>query len=175
MKLRLLDIVLTLISRILIVGFVIVFSPFFFATAFIPKEKLYESKLFFFLGDIMYRVMYRLLFLPTTVKGSSNVPDGQVIFVANHQSSLDIPLLGMLAKQRPHAWLAMAELSKSIVLRWIVRATISVDMSSPIKGMRSLIAAIKVIKDDKMSVMIFPEGRRYVDGKVHDFFAGFAI
>jgi len=50
-----------------------------------------------------------------------------------------------------------------------------VDMSSPMKGMRSLIEAIKVINNKKMHVIIFPEGGRYTDGKVHDFFGGFVI
>jgi len=166
----------TIIGRILLIAFFIIYTPFFCATSFINKERLYKSKLFFFFGDILYRFSLWVTFLPITIVGKENIPDGPVIFVGNHQSSLDIPILGLLAGGRPHVWLATIDLMKSFFLRRMVKAAVLVDMSSPLKGMRSLLQAIKIINDNKtLSVMIFPEGGRFNDGSVHDFFSGFAI
>jgi len=166
----------TIIGRILLIVFMILYLPFFAAIAVVSKERLYKSKLFFFLGDVLYRFSLWATFLPITIIGKENIPDGPVIFAANHQSSLDIPILGTLTKKRPHVWLATIDLMKSFFLRRMVKAAVLVDMTTPLKGMRSLLEAIKIINENKtLSVMIFPEGGRYTDGKVHDFFAGFVI
>jgi len=42
-------------------------------------------------------------------------------------------------------------------------------------GMRSLLEIIKVLVDRPHHCMIFPEGGRYTDGKIHDFYPGFGI
>lgn len=167
----------TLVSRFLIIVLMAVYIPFFIAIALIPKEKLFKSRLFYFFGDIMYRLSLKCTLLPITFVGKENIPtDRPVIFAANHQSSLDIPLLGVLLTGRPHAWLAMSELMNSPILRWIAKAAVLVDTSSPLKSTKSLLKAIKLTSENKnMSIMIFPEGRRYIDGNVHDFFSGFVI
>ena len=50
-----------------------------------------------------------------------------------------------------------------------------VDTSTPMKGMRSLLQAIAIAKEHNAHIIIFPEGGRFSDGTVHDFFGGFAI
>lgn len=170
------DIVLTIVGRLLLIVLMSVYIPFLLAIAFVSKEKLFKSKAFFFFGDWLFRLMLKCTCLPITFIGKENIPQGRAIFAANHQSSLDIPILGSIIQGRPHVWLALVDLMQSFLLRHLVKATVLVDMSSPMKGMRTLLEAIKVVNENNtLSVMIFPEGGRYTDGKVHDFFSGFAI
>lgn len=132
----------------------------------------------------VYRVMHsfywlieKLTLLPITYKGLENLPSEPVIFVANHQSALDIPLLGVLARGAPHIWLARQEvLTQFWLLRFILpRVAIVVDTKSPTAAMRSLISIIKIAEAEKRHIMIFPEGGRFTRGIVQPFYGGFTL
>ena len=143
---------------------------------FLVPQKYRYNKIFFLASALLYRSVLLASCVPIRVHGKSNIPEGSVLFVANHSSSLDIMLLGSLCGLHPHLWLAMSWLTKFATFRYILpRVAVLVDMSSPQKGVRSLIKTINLVKEHDMHVMIFPEGRRYTDGKIHDFYGGFAI
>lgn len=166
----------TLISRalLIIVAFFFVIPICIFA--FIPAKMRYDSKILFWITHWFYWVMLKCTLLPISYIGMENIPSEPVIFVANHQSSLDIPLLGILAKQTPHIWLAKHELMESFFLRWLLPLfAVLVDASSPKKAMRSLLQLISLLNGKKRHLMIFPEGGRYTDGSIHEFFSGFVI
>jgi len=115
-------------------------------------------------------------FLPFTVIGKENIPKEPAIYAGNHQSSLDIPILGSLVQRRPHVWLATVDLLKSPIFRFVIpRVAVIVDTITPMRAMRSLLQVIKIINGDKMNIMIFPEGARFSDGEIHEFFSGFII
>lgn len=125
---------------------------------------------------VFYWLIIKCSFIPITFHGLENAPKEPSIIVSNHQSSLDIPLIGYTLKAYPHIWLAVAYLMTSPVLRFILPLlAILVDTSSPLRGMRSLNQAIKHIASNNRHVIIFPEGSRYVDAMVHEFFSGFVI
>lgn len=115
-------------------------------------------------------------FLPVKVIGKENIPAGPVVFVANHQSALDIPVMGSLCNGVPHVWLVMAYYINTPVLGFFIkRMFVSVDQENPTKAARSLIQVLRFVKEKNRHFIIFPEGGRYIDGKIHDFFQGFAI
>jgi 1-acyl-sn-glycerol-3-phosphate acyltransferase len=124
-----------------------------------------------------YRGVLWCTLLPVRYVGTCNMPTGPVIIVANHQSALDIPLLGSLAGCTTHVWLATTYLLKSPVLRFVLpRTCVLVDTSSQMKAMRSLLTAIKLVNDGHHGhLLLFPEGGRFTDGTVHEFFAGFVL
>lgn len=166
----------TIFSRFLLLLVMLVYLVPFLFFLLLPRHWFFKSKLFFWSADIFYRVVIKLSLVPVNFKGIENIPDGPVIFAANHQSSFDIPLVGVLAKKRAHVWIAKEELTESPILRFVLpRTAILVDPESPFKAMRALLQAIKVIQENTLSVMIFPEGTRRTDGAVHEFFAGFVI
>lgn len=143
---------------------------------FLVPQRYRYNKLFFLASALLYKAIVRAACLPIRIKGKRNVPKAPAIFVANHSSSLDIPLLGSLIGMHSHVWLAMSWLTNFFAFRYFLpRTAVLVDMSSPQKGVRSLIKTINLVKEHAMHVMIFPEGRRYTDGNVHDFYGGFAI
>jgi 1-acyl-sn-glycerol-3-phosphate acyltransferase len=126
---------------------------------------------------IFYWLVEKLTLLPITYQGLEHLPHEPAVFVANHQSALDIPLLGILARGAPHIWLARHEvLSRFWLLRLILpRMAIIVNTSSPMSSMRSLISIIKIAEEEKRHVMIFPEGGRFTNGTVQRFYGGFAL
>lgn len=168
----------TFISRVLIILFLIICAVPGLICMLMPMNYKVENRFYLWFMDFFYRGALFITLLPIRYRGTQNIPKKQpVIFAANHQSSLDIPLIGILAHRYPHVWLAKKELTESWLLKFVIpRFTTMIDMSTPIKAMRSLIAALNMINDNKQRhAMIFPEGTRYTDGDVHEFYAGFVI
>lgn len=166
----------TIISRLLLLIVMIIFALPALIIIIVPKRWLYDSKLFFWVAHAFYWMIIKFSFLPIKFYGLDNIPHQPSIIVANHQSSLDIPLVGYTLKMYPHIWLAKHELMESPILRFILpRLAVLVDMSTPMKGMRSLVEAMQHIRGEDRYIVLFPEGGRYTDGSVHEFFSGFVI
>lgn len=166
----------TLISRFLLLLLVIVYAPFILLALVLPRSLVLDNAFYFYLARFFYWAILKISFLSIKVLGKEHVPQSPAIFVANHQSSFDIPLLGSLVGTHPHVWFALKSLLKSPVLRFLLpQFSVLVDMSTPMTGMRSLLQIIKLLVDRPHHCLLFPEGGRYVDGSVHDFYSGFAI
>lgn len=166
----------TLLSRFFLLVLMIIFFIPTVIFISLPEKIRYQSRFIFRLIDWFYRAVLAGSLVPIRYTGVEHIPDEPVIFVANHQSSLDIPLVGALAHGTPHIWLAKEELMASPILRWILpRFAVLVNQSSPRKAVRSLLHVLDLIKGNERHMMIFPEGGRFTDGKIHAFFRGFVI
>jgi 1-acyl-sn-glycerol-3-phosphate acyltransferase len=170
------NVIHTLISRfLLVILFIIIVIPLSMCL-FSRKKLLVDNKLFMFIQQFFYWGSLKCTLLPIHYKGLKNIPDQPCIILANHQSSMDIPLVGCALKNRPHIWLTWAELAKAPLLRFIVpRNSVLVDMNSPIKRLRTVVQTINIVKKHDWDLIIFPEGGRFTDGTVHPFFGGFAL
>lgn len=111
--------------------------------------------------------------IDVTVNGLSNIdPSQSFIYMSNHQSNFDIPvLLACLPVQ--FRWLAKAELFRIPIFGRGMRAAgyISIDRFNRPSAFESLSVAAKKIKEG-VSVMIFPEGTRSIDGNIRTFKKG---
>jgi 1-acyl-sn-glycerol-3-phosphate acyltransferase len=99
-------------------------------------------------------------------------PAKAYVFMANHQSNYDIPvLLGHLPVQ--FRWLAKAELFKVPLFGRAMRAAgyISIDRADRSSAFQSLGAAAAALERG-VSIMIFPEGTRSPDGALGPFKKG---
>lgn len=141
-----------------------------------PKTWRYKNKLFYKYVYFCYWLVCKCTLLPIKVVGAEHVPLDPAIIVANHQSALDIPLVGLVCKGAPHSWLAWSELWDRISLKiFLSPMALPLDLTSPNKALRSLIKALNIVVDYHLHAIIFPEGGRFADGAVHDFYAGFVI
>jgi 1-acyl-sn-glycerol-3-phosphate acyltransferase len=108
-----------------------------------------------------------------TVAGAENLdPDKPYIFAANHLSQFDIfALQGFLGID--FRWLAKKELFQVPIWGPAMRRAgyIPIDRSHGRQALKSLDEAARKIAAGT-SVIIFPEGTRSKDGKLHDFKAG---
>ncbi len=164
----------TLLSRFLLLLVLLLGLPIVFLMIILPQRYRYQSRIIFWSINFFYWCVIRALFAPISFEGRDNIPDGPVIFAANHSSSIDIPLVGLLTRGKPHAWLAKEDLMSSKLLKWVLpRLAILVDVKSREKAMRSLINLVRLVKGKNIDVMIFPEGTRHPDDKVHKFYGGF--
>jgi 1-acyl-sn-glycerol-3-phosphate acyltransferase len=111
--------------------------------------------------------------LEVTVKGLSNIDPGKsYIYMSNHQSNYDIPiLLGLLPVQ--FRWLAKIELFRIPFFGYAMKRAgyVCIDRSNQKSAFESLKKAAGIIRDG-VSVMIFPEGTRSRDGNIGSFKKG---
>jgi 1-acyl-sn-glycerol-3-phosphate acyltransferase len=111
--------------------------------------------------------------IKVTVDGLSSIdPQRPYIYMPNHQSNFDIPvLLGHLTVQ--FRWLAKMELFKIPIFGHAMRKAgyISIDRNNRESAFKSLELAAEKIRSG-VSVLIFPEGTRSRDGKIQAFKKG---
>lgn len=164
----------TLLSRFLLILIIIFLAVPFCIIALIPQKIRVKSKIVYAIIQSFYYLCLKAIFIPINYRGLENIPSESAIFVANHQSSLDIPLVGRLMGWKPHMWFARSELLESTLLRIFIPVfAVIVDVNSAQKAAQSLVRIIKIVRHTKGSLVIFPEGSRYSDGEIHDFFGGF--
>jgi 1-acyl-sn-glycerol-3-phosphate acyltransferase len=93
------------------------------------------------------------------------------VVVSNHQSHADAPLISNLPGEMK--WLAKVELFRMPIVGWLLKMAgdIPVDRGNKRQAAEVLIAIGNYLKQ-KCSVMVFPEGTRSPDGRVHRFNEG---
>ena len=111
--------------------------------------------------------------IKVNIKGFSNIdPAHSYIYMCNHQSNFDIPvLLGCLPVQ--FRWLAKAELFKIPIFGRAMRGAgyVAIDRFNRQSAFNSISEVSQKMKNG-VSVMIFPEGTRSKDGKIGSFKKG---
>lgn len=108
-----------------------------------------------------------------TVVGEENIPkDKTALFVANHQSNFDIPLI-MSSIDVPKGFIAKKELEKwPMISTWMKYINcIFMDRSNLRKSAEAIVMGTKLLKNG-YSMVIFPEGTRSKGGPIKDFKAG---
>ena len=135
--------------------------------------------MFFYVTWVLYRAALLVSLLPISYQGLENIPKEPCIIVANHESSLDIVLLGRILGVREHAWLAKHDLWDTPVIGFMLRRfgipVVFEDLTSPVAKPTGVVAKAKAKLDAGSTVTMFPEGGRYVDGTIHPFRSGFAV
>jgi 1-acyl-sn-glycerol-3-phosphate acyltransferase len=100
------------------------------------------------------------------------LPPGPVVFASNHESALDIWVL-FAALPRGFRFVAKAELFRLPIFGWYMRigGHVPVDRSNRARAVASLRRAGETVRAGT-SLVVFPEGTRSRDGRVHPFKKG---
>lgn len=107
--------------------------------------------------------------------GKSNItPTGPAIYVANHQSHLDPPIIGVLVADRPFSSLARASLFRNRLFAWVIRQLGAIPLEQGKGDAGAIRTAITELEAGRR-VLIFPEGSRSPDGALHEFQRGVTL
>lgn len=107
------------------------------------------------------------------VKGEKNlISDRAVLYVCNHQSNFDIPILISKIKDRK-GFIAKIELKKFLIVnKWMNEINcVFMDRNDIRQSAKTIIEGIRILKNGH-SMVVFPEGTRSIDGKLIDFKPG---
>lgn len=106
------------------------------------------------------------------VEGKENIPNETCVFIGNHTSILDVPLL-VYACDKRITFIAKKELAKVPVIGyWILKARgVMLDRSNAREAIKVINKGVDNIKEG-INMAIFPEGTRSKDGTVAEFKKG---
>ncbi len=134
-------------------GFIFKMTVEYDKNAFTPfRTAVYQATARYFFGPLFF-IQNRLEF-----SGRENIPEGSCVFVANHLSNWDPPLISR-ATDRPVSFLAKKELYSDKFFRNLILTygAISIDRDKPEK---STFKAVKEMLSQGWSLGMFIEGTR---------------
>ncbi len=100
-------------------------------------------------------------------------PEQNYVFAGNHESPFDIPLAFAGIKHHLIS-LSKIEYKWIPIFGWAMQAAkhIFIDRQYHTKALESLKNAVLSLKKNPRSILLFPEGTRSTDGKIHEFKTG---
>ncbi|WHX98988.1 lysophospholipid acyltransferase family protein [Neobacillus sp. DY30] len=107
-----------------------------------------------------------------SVAGLKLIPEGPVVFIANHESDIDIPVL-LAAIDKPFGFVSKIEVKKVPILSsWLDALNcVLIDRKNREQAVNNMKEAVELIKEGH-SFVIFPEGKRSMGGPVQAFKVG---
>jgi len=133
-----------------------------------------EARLAYLVARYWGWVILRLVGVRLRVRGLEKLDRSRAyVFMSNHCSNLDVPVLVAVLKEYQLRWVAKKELVKVPLFGWALKTTghIIIDRSDQLRAIESLRSAREKIARG-ISVMFFPEGTRSPDGSLLPFKKG---
>ncbi|TCT13992.1 1-acyl-sn-glycerol-3-phosphate acyltransferase [Natranaerovirga pectinivora] len=122
------------------------------------KKAQYKYTLYF--GKIWSSHLLSMAGTKITVTGLENIPKGPALFIGNHRSWFDIPVL---FKHLPNStgFIAKKEMKKVPIMSWWMTSAgcLFLDRHDVRAAMKTMIAGVELLKNGH-SMVIFPEGTR---------------
>jgi len=119
---------------------------------------------------ISFKLLFKIIFVKVRVEGEENVlPNQTYLFMSNHVSLFDIPLLAAYIPIFVRAVEALRQF-KWPVYGWAIRrlGNIPIDRKNIHASIRSIKKTEQVLRNGT-SIAILPEGHRTLDGKLRPF------
>lgn len=107
--------------------------------------------------------------------GARRIPaTGGTLLICNHQSYLDLGVLGAGIWHRHFHSMARSTLFRPGPFGWLIRSLNAFPVEQGKGDVRALRAAIRLLNEGHL-VLVFPEGARSHDGTLHDFAEGLML
>ena len=141
----------------------------------LEKEQEEDSKFFRWLLGILSEAAHTILLMRVHTKGLENTPkDGRFMLVCNHLNDFDPIVLIHYFRHSQLAFISKRENAD----RFIVGTLMHRIMCQPInrendrEALKTILNCIRLLKEDKVSIGVFPEGYTSLDHKFHNFRPG---
>jgi 1-acyl-sn-glycerol-3-phosphate acyltransferase len=160
------------LRQIFVALYLAVMTPLYSSLCIIGSFLLRPAAAFFEIA--WHRQLLMVCGVRVVVHGLNKLKrDGSYIFIGNHSSYLDIPAI-VAGTGRALRFIAKRELFLIPFLGWGMAAVghIWIDRSNARKARASLTRAANAIRCRGISVVLFPEGTRSIDGSVGQFKQG---
>ena len=127
----------------------------------------------YFVIITLAKAMAKALFDVKIINHDKLIQEGPCIYVANHQSFLDPPMIATLFEGEIN-YLARKTLMNHPIMNFALSRlnVIPIDQERPDPG--SILKVLRLVRSGK-PIVIFPEGSRCEDGKMHDAMPGIGL
>lgn len=127
----------------------------------------------YFLGHALLRGIFGSFFQLRIIGYDKLIQSGACIYVANHESFIDPPLLGQMFESPVH-FLARKTLFDPPVMKQVLPLcyALPIDQDKPDPG--SLLRVMRLLRSGGR-IVIFPEGSRSPDGEIHEAMPGIGL
>lgn len=166
-------IVLNIIMCVLFVvlGIVAILAALFIfvgiCSLFADRNKVYdkESKFFRFLLTSSTAIARVLIRIKLDVRGMDKVPEGRFLLVSNHRSKFDPILTWLVFKKQHIAFISKFSNFKVPIYGRIIRRCcfMGIDRENPREALKTINQSVKLLKNDEVSIGVYPEGTRNYD------------
>ena len=140
------------------------------------KKPVPEDDHPFYRAVVVYVIglLCRLGRVRITFRGADRLPEGRFLVVSNHRSQYDPIVTVWALRKRPTAFITKPENHRiPIAGPMIYKANyLPIDRSDPRQAMKTINAAAALLKNDVVSVGVYPEGTRGPGGEMLPFHNG---
>lgn len=118
------------------------------------------------------KFMLTLIGIKVEVRGQKNLPEGNCVFIVNHQGAMDVPVI-LANIDKPMGFISKKEILKLKILSYWMRQIkcIFIDRENIRESVKAINEGIGYVKDG-YSMTIFPEGTRSKGPVVGEFKKG---
>ena len=131
---------------------------------FADRNKVYdkESGFFRFLLTYSTAIARVLIRVKLDIKGMDMIPEGRFLLVSNHRSKFDPILTWLVFKKQHIAFISKYSNFKVPIFGRVIRRCcfMGIDRENPREALKTINQAVKLLKNDEVSVGVYPEGTR---------------
>lgn len=145
--------------------------------AVVDMEKFPEkdSKLYRLFTNLTAQAAVRILLMKVHTKGLEKLPKkGRFLLVCNHINDLDpVTLLAFFPKSQL-AFVSKRENDQRFIVGPLMRKILCqpINRENDREALKTILNCVRILKEDKASVAVFPEGYTSLDGLLHPFRSG---
>ncbi len=159
-------------------GLVVVYFLFFWLMASIvrmdqPQEK--DDPFYRFLTNLTVEALIPVCRVRLHVEGLEKTPkDGRFLLVCNHIHDTDPVIMLHLFRKSQLAFISKRENDEKFLVGKIMHKLLCqpINRENDREALKTILNCIQIIKDDKASIAVFPEGYTSLDGLLHPFRSG---
>ena len=134
-----------------------------------------DSKFYRWLTYLYIDAVFVILQTRFHTTGLENVPkDGRFLLVCNHLNDLDPLSLLKHFKKSQLAFISKRENDEKFIVGKLMHKILCqpINRENDREALKTIVKCIQILKEDKASIAVFPEGYTSRDGKLHTFRSG---
>lgn len=141
----------------------------------LDREQQEDSPYYRWLVDLYIEAAFVILQMRIHTQGLEKVPkDGRFLLVCNHLNDTDpLILLGCFRKSQL-AFISKRENDQKFIVGKLMHKILCqpINRENDREALKTILKCIQIIKEDKASIAVFPEGYTSMDHKLHRFRSG---
>lgn len=138
-----------------------------------PQEK--DSRFYRVLTNLTAKTAMPILLTKIHTRGLEKLPrDGRFLLVCNHINNLDPVALMATFPKSQLAFISKRENSDMFLVGKLMHKTLCqlINRENDREALKTILKCIQILKEDKASIAVFPEGYTSLDGLLHPFRSG---